>query len=244
MVEFSPFSLTSLKKKEDPPILSNCTEMLSRLTTLVKPALKQTVLKQSSQIIVPCCSSIESVFFRFVCAWTGLRACRECCWSSLFAIAWFFGCSFCYDFCFYRRESITWPPRRTVPSSLSALLLPVPPWLLVMLFLYIIESLCFESSRLLIAIRTERTASPRWPSPSFTRAALRIPWQSVKLLSFWVFGMLLVQGMMQSSVNADTQRIQSAYKKLLLKNHPDKGGSPYIASKINQAKDLLLGNTQ
>ena len=63
MVEFSPFSLTSLKKKEDPPILSNCTEMLSRLTTLVKPALKQTVLKQSSQIIVPCCSSIESVFF-------------------------------------------------------------------------------------------------------------------------------------------------------------------------------------
>lgn len=65
MVEFSPFSLTSLKKKEDPPILSNCTEMLSRLTTLVKPALKQTVLKQSSQIIVPCCSSIESVFFKF-----------------------------------------------------------------------------------------------------------------------------------------------------------------------------------
>lgn len=45
-------------------------------------------------------------------------------------------------------------------------------------------------------------------------------------------------------MNADTQRIQSAYKKLLLKNHPDKGGSPYIASKINQAKDLLLGNTQ
>ena len=46
---------------------------------------------------------------------------------------------------------------------------------------------------------------------------------------------------MQSSVNADTQRIQSAYKKLLLKNHPDKGGSPYLAAKVNQAKDILLG---
>lgn len=42
------------------------------------------------------------------------------------------------------------------------------------------------------------------------------------------------------SRNASIEEIKNSYKKLILKNHPDHGGSKYIASKLNQAKELLL----
>jgi len=40
--------------------------------------------------------------------------------------------------------------------------------------------------------------------------------------------------------DADEEAIRKAYKRLMQLNHPDKGGSSYLASKINQAKDTLL----
>uniref|UniRef100_A0A8D8WW99 Mitochondrial import inner membrane translocase subunit TIM14 n=1 Tax=Cacopsylla melanoneura TaxID=428564 RepID=A0A8D8WW99_9HEMI len=46
----------------------------------------------------------------------------------------------------------------------------------------------------------------------------------------------LILGIGQSS---NTKRIKEAHKKIITLNHPDRGGSPYLAAKINQAKDLL-----
>jgi DnaJ family protein C protein 19 len=51
----------------------------------------------------------------------------------------------------------------------------------------------------------------------------------------------LILGVRES---AAPERIKDAHRRILLVNHPDRGGSAHIAAKINEAKDLLLKGKQ
>ncbi len=48
---------------------------------------------------------------------------------------------------------------------------------------------------------------------------------------------LAVLGLSQAT---DAEKIKAAHKKLISQIHPDKGGTDYLAAKINEARDILL----
>ncbi|KAF7804487.1 mitochondrial import inner membrane translocase subunit TIM14-1 [Senna tora] len=51
----------------------------------------------------------------------------------------------------------------------------------------------------------------------------------------------LILGIREST---PTEKVREAHRRVMVANHPDAGGSHYLASKINEAKDVLLGKTK
>ncbi|KAJ1548450.1 DnaJ of sub C member 19, partial [Cladochytrium tenue] len=46
----------------------------------------------------------------------------------------------------------------------------------------------------------------------------------------------LILGLRETAGAVPRDRLKDAHRRIMLSNHPDRGGSPYLASKINEAK--------
>lgn len=90
-----------------------------------------------------------------------------------------------------------------------------------------------------IGLKYVLEAYPKWKATrEVTKAAFRSPYKGGFEEEMTRREAALILGVRES---ADPKRIKDRHRKLLMANHPDAGGSTFLATKLNEAKDVLLG---
>ena len=44
--------------------------------------------------------------------------------------------------------------------------------------------------------------------------------------------------------SAPEEKVKEAHRRIMVANHPDAGGSSFIAAKVNEAKDIMTGKSR
>lgn len=55
---------------------------------------------------------------------------------------------------------------------------------------------------------------------------------------------LLILGFAREHGSVTLNMLKDKHRKVMMLNHPDRGGSPFMAKKINEAKDILEKETK
>jgi hypothetical protein len=94
-----------------------------------------------------------------------------------------------------------------------------------------------EDSAALLRAYLDRVYGEAWQAQGQAEADTRAPGFSGAMTQQEAWAILGLDA------GADEEQIINAHRRLMQKLHPDRGGSTYLAAKINQAKDLLLGKS-